>query len=73
VSIDFILALPETENGYNIVVTMIDKFTKAVEIVPGKDTWTAADWGTAIAQRLLLIGWGIPMVWLLDRDRKFLS
>jgi hypothetical protein len=26
-----------------------------------------------MAQRLLLIGWGIPMVWLSDRDSKFLS
>jgi transposase InsO family protein len=73
VSIDFILALPETEAGYNAAVTMTDKFTKAVEIVPGKDTWTAAEWGTAMAQRLLLIGWGIPLVWLSDRDSKFLS
>jgi hypothetical protein len=62
VSINFILALPETKGGYNAVVTITDKFTKVVKIVPGKDIWIAADWGTAIAQHLLLIGWGIPMV-----------
>jgi hypothetical protein len=49
VSIDFILALPETKGGYNIVVIIMDKFTKVVKIVLGKDIWTAIDWGTAIA------------------------
>jgi hypothetical protein len=43
VSINFILALPKTKGGYNIVVTIMDKFTKAVKIVPGKDTWIAID------------------------------
>jgi hypothetical protein len=43
VSINFILALPKTKNRYNIVVTMTDKFTKVVEIVPGKDIWMAVD------------------------------
>jgi hypothetical protein len=42
-SINFILTLPETKGGYNIVVTIMDKFTKVVKIIPGKDTWTAAD------------------------------
>jgi hypothetical protein len=43
VSINFILALPETKNRYNVAVTITDKFTKVVEIIPGKDTWTAVD------------------------------
>jgi hypothetical protein len=43
VSIDFILALPETEGGYNVAVTIMDKFTKVVEIVLGKDIWIAID------------------------------
>jgi hypothetical protein len=73
VLINFILALPKTKNGYNIVVTMTDKFTKVVKIILGKNTWTAIDWGIVMAQRLLLIKWGIPLVWLLDYNRKFLS
>jgi hypothetical protein len=43
VSINFILALPKTKGRYNVVVTMMDKFTKVVKIVLGKDTWIAAD------------------------------
>jgi hypothetical protein len=49
VSINFILALPETKGGYNVAVTIMDKFTKVVKIVLGKDTWTAVDWGIVMA------------------------
>jgi hypothetical protein len=73
ICIDFILALPVSVEGFDAALTCTDKFTKSVEIIPGKSTWSANEWGAAVANRLLLVGWGIPMVFLSDRDSKFLS
>jgi hypothetical protein len=31
-------------NGYDALLTVIDKFTKWITLVPGKTTWGARDW-----------------------------
>lgn len=49
------------------------KFSKRVTLVPGKDTWSAADWAYALLARLDLIDWGLPGELITDRDPKFLS
>ena len=36
--IDFILALPVSEEGYNAMLTITDKFIKGVQLIPGKNT-----------------------------------
>lgn len=41
VAMDFIVALPTTTGGKNALLTVTDKYTKRVLLVPGKNTWTA--------------------------------
>jgi transposase InsO family protein len=73
ITIDFILALPETQQGFNAVMSVTDKFSKRITLILGKDTWSAADWASALLERLWLADWGLPKVIISDRDKKFLS
>lgn len=72
-TLDFILALPLAPEGYNTLMSVTCKFSKRVTLVPGKDTWSAADWAYALLARLDLIDWGLPGELITDRDPKFLS
>jgi len=75
---DFILGLPPSkkfahgEEEFNAAVTATDKFTKAVMILPGKDTYTALEWAIRFWQ-LVYPHWGLPSGIVLDQDLKFLS
>lgn len=72
-TIDFILALPVSADGFNCVMSLTCKFSKAVTFIPGKDTWKADDWADALLERLTLLNWGLPQKILSDRDAKFLG
>lgn len=72
-TLDFILALPETPEGFNTIMSVTDKFTKKVTFVPGKKNYSAANWALVLLARLDLVDWGIPKALISDRDRKFLS
>ena len=72
-SLDFILAMPLTDDGLDCALTVTDKFTKRTTYIPGKATWTAEQWAIALLDRLDIGDWGIPKVLLSDRDPKFLS
>jgi len=77
-AIDFILGLPPSKKfahggeEFNAGMTATDKFTKAVMILPGKDTYTALEWATRFWQ-LVYPHWGLPSGIVSDRDPKFLS
>jgi hypothetical protein len=77
-SIDLITDLPvsklrncATEN--DTVMTVTDKYTKAVLFLPGRKEWSAADWAQVVYEGLTLNGWGYPRTLVSDRDRRFLS
>jgi len=53
-------------------MSITDKFTKAVKLVPGKNTYTAADWASRYWQTVFP-EWGFPSAILSDRNAKFLS
>jgi transposase InsO family protein len=71
VTADFILGLPKTSTGLDASMTVTCKFSKKVEFIPGKETWTAIDW--AKAYFAATTDWSIPSVWIGDRDSKWLS
>ena len=73
ITMDFILALPVSRDGFDVAMPVSDKFTKRITIIPGKSTWTAAQWGDALLDRLDTADWGLPKAIISDRDRKFLS
>jgi len=52
-------------------MTVTCKFSKKVEFVPGKETWTAIEW--AKAYFAATTDWSIPSIWIGDRDSKWLS
>ena len=69
-TIDFILGLPEDQDC-NYALSITDKFSKAVMVLPGRDTHSAQKWA-----KILLLGltdWGVPRSIISDRDLKFLS
>lgn len=70
--IDFILALPQAEN-FDCVMSVTDKFSKRITLIPGAATFGAAKWADLLLDRLRLADWGIPKSIISDRDRKFTS
>ena len=72
-TLDFILALPVSVSGMDSIMSATCKYTKGIQLIPGKSTWSAAEWGKALLNRLDIVGWGLPKATITDRDRKFLS
>ena len=68
VSLDLIMALPVTPLGYNAAMSVTDKFTKRVTILPGKDTYGAEQWARVLLDGT--INWGIIKAIVMDRDPK---
>ncbi|SLM35378.1 reverse partial [Lasallia pustulata] len=68
---DFILGLPETEEGFDVALSVTDKCSKRVTLLPGKNTYKAEDWATVLLEGLT--DWGIPDAIITDRDPKFMS
>ena len=73
ITIDFILALPLSDKGFDAAMSTSDKFTKRVTFTAGKTTWSAREWAFTLLDRLDVADWGLPKIILSDRDRKFLS
>ena len=69
---DFVLALPDVE-GLDSVLTLTDKFSKRIMLIPGAKTYKASQWAERMLAELTRQGWGIPVAIISDRDSKFLS
>jgi hypothetical protein len=52
ITIDFILGLPVSRQGFDCAMSVTDKFSKRVTVIPGKKTWTAKQWADALIERL---------------------
>ena len=72
-TLDFVLALSVSKEGYNALMSVTYKFSKRVILIKGKDTFTAEDWAHAFLARLDLVDWDLPRELITDRDPKFLS
>ncbi|KAJ9307466.1 hypothetical protein DTO217A2_2938 [Paecilomyces variotii] len=72
-TIDFIMGLPKIRDGLDQAMSVTCKFTKRTTFIPGKATWTAANWAAALLDRLRIGDWGLPRKIVSDRDPKFLS
>ena len=72
--LDFVLALPESvPDGYETIMSITDKFSKAVTYLPGKSTWAGKEWATRVLDRMAALNWGLPRAIISDRDRKFVA
>ena len=71
VVIDFVTCLPE-DNGFNAVMTVVDKATKMVYFLPCTNTITAKESAQLFWAKVGCIH-GIPSVIISDRDVRFTS
>jgi hypothetical protein len=87
VTMDFIVALPATLNGYDCILTITDKAIKAIKLIPGvsgkhgdADDPNKPDVVPGDAQYwairfwdYVVCEWGLPKTIINDRDGRFLS
>ncbi len=68
IGIDLVVNLTETEEGYKHVLSVVDYFTKWVEIIPMKTKK-----GQEVGHHLfkLMTRWGCPKVIISDQGREF--
>lgn len=69
--LDFITGLPESQT-FNALLTVTDKMSKTVRLIPSKETWTAMEWADAFFAQVLK-DWGLLRTIVSDRDPKFCS
>ncbi|KAI1676403.1 RVT-1 multi-domain protein [Pyrenophora tritici-repentis] len=72
VAMDFIVGLPVTPDGFDTILTVTDKATKAVKLIPGKTDGDALYWAIRFWD-YVVCDWGLPKAIISDRDGRFLS
>jgi len=72
ISMDFVVALPVTKNGYDAIMTVVDRLTKMVHFVPTRVNATAADVAALFFDEIVCLH-GLPKDIVTDRDPKFTS
>ncbi|KAJ9519051.1 hypothetical protein QJQ45_003519 [Haematococcus lacustris] len=72
VSMDFIGPLPPTSHGYDMVVTVVDKLSKMLHLIPTTATATAPDIAKLFFDHVFKHH-GLPEAIISDRDPKFTS
>ena len=70
ISMDFITHLPVTPGGHDSVLTIVDRFSKFVILIPVTETITAEKVATLLFNRLVP-HYGVPIDFVSDRDSKF--
>ena len=72
ITLDFIVALP-TEQDFDQVLVIVDKFTKRVGLLPGQSTWKSDRWEKELLTYFQGHDWGLPRAFISDRDPRFTS
>lgn len=70
-SMDFIEGLPKSE-GYNVILVMVDRFTKYAHFIPVKHPYTAVTIAKVVFDNVVKLH-GLPKSIVLDRDKVFTS
>jgi len=78
ITIDLITDLPPCKRDgssemFDTIMTVTDKFSKAVRFIPGRKDWSAVSWSKYFYEDVVLNGWGFPKTIISDRDKRFLS
>ena len=72
VSMDFIMGLPRSSNGNDGILTVVDRATKMVHLVPVKQTITASETAQVYWTNIGRLH-GLPRSIVSDRDPRFVS
>ena len=70
--LDFIVGLPVSINGNDAALAIVDKTSKFMKTIIGKQTHTAKDWARLYIQ-YVYPDWGLPDGFISDMDRKFVG
>jgi len=78
IAIDLIMDLPPCSREgsadiYDTIMTVTDKFSKAVQFIPGRKDWSAMQWSKHFYEDVVLSCWGFPHTIISDRNKRFLS
>ena len=72
ISIDLIVVLPKTKDGYDAIVVFVDRLSKMVHFAAVKTTVTAPELAKVFFDTVFKLH-GMPRVIVSDRDPKFTS
>lgn len=72
ISLDFIMGLPTSSSGHDAILTVVDRFSKALFLFPVNTTITAAETAQLLFSTLFKT-FGLPTSVVSDRDPRFLS
>lgn len=72
VTMDFITDLPESTNGHDSILVMVDKLSKYVHLAPTTKSCTALDCANLFVEHIFQHH-GMPKVLISDRDTRFTS
>jgi hypothetical protein len=73
VTMDFIVQLPKSANGYNAIFVVVDKLSKRGYFIPTYTTADADDTARLFFKHIVCNGHGVPSIIVSDRDSKFTS
>ena len=72
ISMDFIVGLPKSKKGNNMLWVIVDRLTKSAHFIPMKDTWNKVELAKAYQHHVLKLH-GTPKIIGYDRDSRFIS
>jgi hypothetical protein len=72
VSMDFVVHLPKTKNGFDSLFVVVDRFTKRAHFIPHYVTDTAANVAFLFFKHVIALH-GLPLDIVSDRDSRFCS
>jgi hypothetical protein len=72
ISMDFIVGLPVSTNGCNMIWVIVDRLTKTARFIPMKDTWDVEKRAATYVQNVVRLH-GVPREIISDRDPNFTS
>lgn len=72
VTMDFVVGLPRTQQGFNSIWVVVDRLTKSAHFLPVKITFTMNQYARVYIDEIVRLH-GIPVSIVSDRDPRFTS
>jgi hypothetical protein len=72
IGMDFIVRLPRTQDGYDLIWVIVDRLTKVAHFIPVKTTYSGAKLVELYISRIVCFH-GVPKKIVLDRGSQFTS
>jgi hypothetical protein len=72
ISMDFIVGLPKTQNGYDSIWIIVDRLSKVAHFIPVKTTYNGSKLAELYIARIVCLH-GVPKKIVSDRGTRFTS